>query len=354
MTRRNNSQLPLSLHKATVSAAYPLFILNIAEELGLDAAELLAGSGLSYENLQTSNLRISVLQHGKIIDNLMKMTQYKAIGIDLGMRSSLTKIGMIGFGLMSCATFRAAIELGLRYLPIRIPYFSMSFSVDGDVAMIDIHEALPLGRHRIMAFEYLMIELSNIYLLLMNPATVREYSLASEMWFMHNEPEYFDQYRDRLPLCRFGMPVYRMRFDARQLDLPLQTANQEAAKQVTEYCERELALLGVVDVPARVRAMLVCDEHGYPSIEAVAEQLHMSSRTLKRKLQEHNLSFSGLLEEVRKREAMSLLAMPNMTVTEVATRVGYTNRVNFTRAFRQWTGESPSEYLARTRHIGLD
>lgn len=343
---------PALLHRATVSAAYPLFMLAIGHERGLDEAELLAGSGLSREWLSLPDARVTVMQYGMVTDNLLRLTRDPAIGIELGLRGSLTKIGMIGFGLMGCATYRDAINLGLRYLPTRVPYFSVEFRVDGDTGMLDIHDTLPLGRHRAMAFEYFMVELRCIYLSFMNPETVRHYGMNSQMWFMHPEPGHFADYRERLPQCRFGMPVYRLLFDARQLDLPLRTANPEAAGLAKAHCERELALLGIVDLPVRVRAMLVCGEGGYPSVEAVAQRLHMSSRTLKRKLQDHGLSYTGLLEEVRKRDALQLLALPGMTVTEAATRVGYTNRVNFTRAFREWTGESPSEYAERLRRPG--
>ncbi len=339
------SSRPVSLHRVTVSAAYPLFMLGIGHERGLEDEVLLAGSGLNREMLTAPDARVTVLQYGVVTDNLLRLTGDPAIGIELGLRSSLTKVGMIGFGLMSCATYRDAIELGLRYLPIRVPYFSVQFRVEGERGVLDLTETFPLGPHRALAFEYFMVELRCIYLSFMNPETVREYGGNSEMWFMHDEPAHFAQYRDRLPSCRFGMPVYRLLFDARQLDLPLRTANPEAAALARAHCERELALLGIVDLPSRVRALLVCGESGYPSVEDVAARLCVSPRTLKRRLQAHGQSFSGLLEEVRKRDALRLLAAPGMTVTEAAARMGYSNRVNFSRAFKGWMGVSPGEYL---------
>lgn len=335
--------IPPALLRATVSAAYPLFILAIGAERGLAEDSLLAYSGLSRALLTAPDARVTIVQYGQIVANLMRHSHDPALGIELGMRSNLTKIGMIGFGLMSCHSLREAITLGLRYIPLRVPYFHASFSQDGDTGIIDIQEALPLGPHRQFAFEYLMVELRYIYLSLMIPG-MPQFEDASEMWFMHNEPDYFAAYRERLPRCRFGKPAYQLRFDARKLDLPILTASPETVRHVINHCERELALLGVVDLPARIRALLVCGDDGYPSVDMIARTIHMSERTLKRKLHEHGLSYSDLLLQVRERDARQLLSVAGMSVSDVAARVGYTNRVNFSRAFKQWTGQTPSEY----------
>ncbi len=342
-----NQRLPSALLRATVSAAYPLFMLVIGAERGLDEDCLLAYSGLSRAQLTAPDARVTIVQYGQVLSNLLRRSQDPALGIELGMRSNLTKIGMIGFGLMSCNTLREAITLGLRFIPLRVPYFNVSFNVEGDTGIIDIQEALPLGKHRQFAFEYLMVELRYIYLSLITQGLPPQFEDASEMWFMHAEPDYFEPYRRHLPRCRFDKPAYQLRFDARKLDVPIPTASPETVRQVITHCERELALLGVVDLPARIRALLVCGDDGYPSVDMVARKIHMSERTLKRKLHEHGLSYSTLLAEVRLRDAQQLLTISGMTVSEVAARVGYTNRVNFSRAFRAWTGLTPSDYQQR-------
>ena len=76
----------------------------------------------------------------------------------------------------------------------------------------------------------------------------------------------------------------------------------------------------------------------------MAETLHMSVRTLKRKLQTEGRSFTDLLGEVIQRDACLLLETTRLTVDEIAQRVGYQDRANFTRAFKKLTGKTPSEY----------
>jgi AraC-like DNA-binding protein len=76
----------------------------------------------------------------------------------------------------------------------------------------------------------------------------------------------------------------------------------------------------------------------------------MSTRTLQRRLTERGLSFSRLLQRVRFRNAQELLQDRGMTLTAIATRLGYTDVANFIRAFKRWTGVGPNDY--RRLHYG--
>lgn len=97
-------------------------------------------------------------------------------------------------------------------------------------------------------------------------------------------------------------------------------------------------------VLARVRAALVGGDDGYPDLETVATRLSMSTRTLKRRLNERGFGFRQLLDEVRRKDATRLLEDTNLSVEEVAFRLGYTAHSNFIRAFRSWTGTTPSAF----------
>lgn len=113
---------------------------------------------------------------------------------------------------------------------------------------------------------------------------------------------------------------------------------------IVQQCEAELARLGYAEsIVERVRNLLICGDGGYPSVDDVARELHVSARTLKRKLAEYGATYSTLLDEIRLRDALRLLEGTRLPVDEIAARVGYTDRANFTRAFKRWTGVAPSE-----------
>lgn len=99
------------------------------------------------------------------------------------------------------------------------------------------------------------------------------------------------------------------------------------------------------DLPGSVRQLIQTQLlTGTPSMTRLAESIHISNRTLQRRLEEEGLSYSRLVEEVRFEKATALLADPAVKVREIAHVLGYRDPANFTRAFRSWTGISPAEY----------
>ena len=78
-----------------------------------------------------------------------------------------------------------------------------------------------------------------------------------------------------------------------------------------------------------------------------AEIAGMSPRTLQRRLDEEHTSFVAVLERLRLQKAQALLEDPDVKLIEIAFELGYENPPSFTRAFRRWTGVTPSEYRHR-------
>jgi len=94
----------------------------------------------------------------------------------------------------------------------------------------------------------------------------------------------------------------------------------------------------------RVRAALSDPDQPIARLPTLAKRLAMSERTLKRRLQAHGTSYSRLVDSARRERAITLLLVPSVTVQRVATSIGYTDPANFARAFRKWTGQTPSNY----------
>lgn len=85
-------------------------------------------------------------------------------------------------------------------------------------------------------------------------------------------------------------------------------------------------------------------ERGSCKIESVAYVVELEVRTLQRRIKEHGTSFSELLGEARFALAKSRLACPTSTTAGVAAQLGYTDSAHFIRAFRRWSGMTPSEF----------
>ena len=94
----------------------------------------------------------------------------------------------------------------------------------------------------------------------------------------------------------------------------------------------------------RVGALLEDATADFPDLEAAASRLHVSSRTLKRRLARRGTTYQHLLDQTRKARATALLRDTRVPIAQIAATLGYRDPATFTRAFRKWTGRSPSEF----------
>jgi AraC-like DNA-binding protein len=85
---------------------------------------------------------------------------------------------------------------------------------------------------------------------------------------------------------------------------------------------------------------------GHPDIQVIAGELGMSDRTLQRRLTDEGTSFKQLLSDARREKALEYLSDPLLDLKEVAFLLGYEDQNSFFRAFRQWEGDTPSNWRA--------
>ncbi len=102
------------------------------------------------------------------------------------------------------------------------------------------------------------------------------------------------------------------------------------------------------DIAGRVRkaidAELCC---GHATLESIARRLAMSPRTLQRRLKDQDVVFNDMLDEMRFRAAKCYLAQGDVAGSEVAYLLGFAEQSSFNRAFRRWSGQTPTEYRRR-------
>jgi AraC-like DNA-binding protein len=76
----------------------------------------------------------------------------------------------------------------------------------------------------------------------------------------------------------------------------------------------------------------------------------MSSRNLRRRLKEENSSYQSIKDSLRQDQAMKLLNNKDLAINQVAREVGFNEPAAFTRAFKQWTGQTPKDYRDEGSH----
>ena len=86
-----------------------------------------------------------------------------------------------------------------------------------------------------------------------------------------------------------------------------------------------------------------------PKLTDVAQRMHLSPRTLQRKLQDNARTFKAVRDETRRLGALSHLRNEALAIGEVAFLCGYSTNASFHRAFKRWTGLTPAAY--RRKHL---
>lgn len=324
-------------------AAYLRELLALAQRWDVTAAELLEGTGLAPEDLTRSSTRIALADLETIAARAIARTGEPGIAFLMGLQMRISSHGFLGFAAMTARTLGEALALAERFAPTRNTAITMRTRVEGDLASILLDLDLPAGPLREQVAVMVFVGLGEI------ASAITGRRLDARVEFDFPRPGYWDRFEPRVAhAIAFERAQSRILLPASALELPLVAADPAAMQLALEQCERELAALGRTSHPVeRVRRTLRDDTDPVFGLDAVAKRLGTSPRTLKRRLAEHGLTFSELLDEHRRERALLLLADPRTSIEAIAEQLGYSNAANFTRAFKRWTGRTPAAHRAR-------
>ncbi len=161
-------------------------------------------------------------------------------------------------------------------------------------------------------------------------------------------PEFHDPTRYVEYFCapvEFSAPDNILYFSKEALEAHLPTANPRLARVNDRVITDYLAQFDKGSTAMRVRAKLIdLLSAGNVTQQEVADSLHMSLRTLQRKLGGEKTSYKDLLDETRRELANQYLRQACLSVSEVTYLLGFSEPSNFARAFKRWTGRTPSEF----------
>lgn len=319
-----------------------LALALIAPERGVQPEHLCRGLGFGVEDLLRPSTRVSYRQASLMIQRALAAIADPALGLTLGTRGNMGSMGLIGHAMAMCKTLGAAMELGLKHLVLTgaVGYRMELRPTDSWVAL-ELEHSFP--DPEIQAF---ITEEAFASTLTYGRTLTGGALQATRVDFMHADRGNGDFARQV-----FGAPVYfgcaRNRFviESRSLELPVPTHHplglHQALDLLDAYSQQEQVKDDLCSAVERAAyKALTAGIH----LEDVARALNMSGRTLRRRLVASGVSFEGLVENVRKTRALSLLTHSSIAVEKVAAETGYSDVRNFRRAFKRWTGVSPSEY----------
>lgn len=341
MTQRTRRFLD---HDASVIPThFPRLMTEVALEQGADGAALLDGTGISPAMFESPDARISSRQYSRLASNALRLTGNSGIGIDLGRRVQLSNLGMLGLAAMSSPDVKTALELGTRYCRMFAPFWELSLDAEGTIVRLTAREAMSLHRLHQLATEIVLATfLSLSRRLLGRDVPCREVRLD------YPEPPHAARYAEIIsPGARilFGQSLTQIVVDATILDQKLSSSDPVTRHLAERHCETSLSPAASSEgLLAKVRRILEAEPGRYPGPEDLAEALQTSQRTLRRCLDEMGTSYQTLADAARCKHTTELLEGTNLSINEIAERLGFSDGRALRRAFKRWTGRTATEY----------
>ncbi|AKF86140.1 hypothetical protein MFUL124B02_21875 [Myxococcus fulvus 124B02] len=328
--------------------AFVRAIVLAYEKYGVDPHDALRKAEITRAQLGRVSARINAGQFETLSATAMQELDDEALGW-FTRRLPWGTYGMLCRASLSSPTLGIALQRWCRHHRLLTEDVLLSLEVEGTTARIVIEERHELGAMR----EFCLLS-SLRYVHGYACWLVNSQLPLREVTFPFATPAHQSVYPLLFPgPVRFSATHASMSFDVGYLELAAKRDEQalrvmlkRALPLTVRQYRRDRRLV------ERVRSQLSDPRASGTTAQHVASALHVSVRSLHRQLALEGTSLQNLKDDVRRRHALELLGRSSVPIKHVALDVGYADEKIFSRAFKQWTGESPSEYRQRLQRAG--
>ena len=326
----------------TISPYYQAAVIRGAKRLNYDTDTLLKAAGL--DPLGSERLAPEKVTH--LIRSVWKTMDDEFMGFT-EQRCKQGVFAIMAQQVIHCQTLRDALIQGVHFYDLIRNDVGIGFQEQGEEAVLSFYlkdESLDPD-HFIVEFFLLIWHRFSIWL-------VGQKVPLKYANFKYSVPDHVKEYSLFFPChCRFNQNENSIVFDRSALSLPIKQQEREL-KQFLKNSPADLLSKPMFHSTFTTQVMNYMGEsttEAMPLIEQVAGYFNMSSRNLRRRLKEENSSYQNIKDSLRQDHAMKLLNNKDVAINQVAREVGFNEPAAFTRAFKQWTGQSPRHYREHGR-----
>lgn len=325
--------------KASDAGVFLWMTYQTMQRMGLDAASIFASVNLPDQPPDKTVRRDNATQR-RFWDAAVRISGDADIGLHVGANMPPFRGQVIEYLFLSSPTFGEGLMRNQRYQAILTNAFTLNLRVEGDVAILSGLQH-PV-RH------YLECALG-VFLNFFKYISDGEFQ-PEEIWLTYEEGAMAEEYQ-RVLGCpvRLGMPEGCIRFAATQLQRPSPAAEPELLKIHENLAEQHLTVLEkhqlVDDIERLLGSGLL--ESGELDQQVIAEKLNRHPRSLRADLQLIHTSFEKIVSNYREKLARRLLANTTESIDQIVYLTGFSEPSAFSRAFKRWTGETPTAYRQR-------
>ncbi len=310
---------------------------------GAPMREIVAGTGLGERADSTLN-GMTIPQYQQLLANAQQLSGDPVIALRAGLDLPFTVHGAQGVAAAASTTLQLAIETLVNFGRLRSPFARVGLRPSGEMLILEFDIDVSMGEQTRAAIEFMMaVVASAISNLAWIPLTY------CSIGFAYQAPPDPAAYSRLLPGdVHFGADVNSITLLRRELRQVLPGANPEEYKIALERCRASYSkLFETVSVEDAIVQIFVGRSGHICTLAEVADELHVSRRTLQRRLQAQGSSFQQLSDQWLSQQALRYLGEDRLTVDLTALLLGYSDPANFRRAFRRWFACAPGQYRQR-------
>ena len=307
-------------------------IYQTLESYGVDAAKRMRDAGVDLAHLKDPTARLDPAVHRKIVANAVELTEDQGFGLRFSDFVHPTTFHALGFALLSSSTLRAFCQRWVRYHS----FIATTWDVSIDESRAEVALVFPSQGHRsesIVGRVLIDGQIATV-LKLIRCMYRPDYVPARVDLICPEVTGTIELYKRYLgPNVHFSQQRNAVLFDQSDLEARLPAANAELARQNDEAVLNFLAKLDRANVVAQAHAKLIEQLPSGDCSEAkVASALYMSVRTLYTCLADSGTTYQQLLDRTRRELAEQYMRQPNISVSEVAYLLGFSDWQSFSHS----------------------
>jgi AraC-like DNA-binding protein len=331
-------------HTTITTASQTLW--RILESYGLDPAPVFQEAGLDPAAWNDPGSRFDDARLDTAWLRAIELSGDPCIGLRAARYFNPASLQALGFAWLASDSLYDALTRLVRYTRALSTGMELELTLAGNECCLNIGQTnrQPKAVHEILdAFWAGLINLCRISLTdRFTPARLSRYRpeppCVADFYALFRSPIQFEAAQES------------MVFRRDDVERPLPTSNHLLARTNEKIVADYLARLDDNSFPDKIRARLVeILPSGEMEVELLARDFNLSQRTLQRRLAKAGTSYSELLDEARRVLALRYIGEDRLSIKETTYILGFSEPANFTRAFRRWTGVSPTQYRHRNR-----
>jgi len=331
----------ISITDATSLGASAGLIDKALRTYGCDPAPLFAEAGIDLNVYFDPNVRIPTTKLQTLVKLSLEATGDAGFGLTAAEQFQPAFLQGLGFAWLASDTLHDALNRLVRYFRFINPFFKAN--VDESENTLDL---VFLGPESWPNYVYEQADTGMGVFLRMCQITVGEHIVPVRVVMQRPAPRCPDRFNAffEAPI-EYGAHDNRLCFDLHMANQHLATSNPELARINDQAVINYLARFDRSNITMKVRSRIIEQlPSGTARQESIAEELHLSLRSLQRKLKDEEITFKELLEDTRRDLAMQYIREARRPLGEISYLLGFSEHSSFTRAFRRWTGHSPAQF----------